>query len=130
MSPVETLRALRLEKNCHPVATQVVDLGKALIKTGEISRTGDEAWDIYEQTLIAALEVSDDNLALECLSRLSDKFPASGRVHALRGMMLECTQDASEAIKFYNRVLEVEPTNIVCAANEQTSSLLTISSQY
>lgn len=91
----------------------MLDLAKPLIKAGEIHRAGDEAWDIYEQTLIAALEVSDDNLALECLSRLSDKFPSSGRVHALRGMMLECTQDASEAIKFYNSVLEVESTNVV-----------------
>lgn len=121
MTPLELLRDIRQQRNCHVEATDILDLSKPLIKTGEILNLGDEAWDIYEQTLIAALEVSDDNLALECLSRLSDKFPSSGRVHALRGMMLECTQDPSEAIKFYKRVLDVEPTNIVCASVHEKS---------
>lgn len=114
MAAVKKLRELRQERNTHVDPLEILALSRPLISSGAINKAGDDTWDIYEQTIIAALEVSEDNLALECLTRLSDKFPSSGRVHALRGMMLEATQDPSEAIKFYDKVLKVEPTNVVC----------------
>lgn len=104
---------MRTEQSTVRNVDRLLDLARPLILSDGISRAGDEAWDIYEQTLIAALEVADDELALKCLTRLSDKFPRSGRVHALRGMLLEATQDPQEALAFYNEVLAVEPTNVV-----------------
>lgn len=113
MAAVKTLRDLRLERDKYVDPQEVLRLAKPLINSGSISKAGDDAWDIYEQTIFAALEVAEDTLALECLTRLTDKFPSSGRVHALRGMLLEATQDSSEAIKFYEKVLDMEPTNVV-----------------
>lgn len=113
MADVKELRALRLDRDSMADPEGVLRLARPLIKSGTILKTGDDAWDIYEQTLIAALEVSEDSLAIECMTRLGDKFPGSGRVHALRGMVLESTQPPSEALNFYEEVLRVEPTNIV-----------------
>lgn len=114
MSAVTELRAMRNQAESMFVdPDRVLQLAKPLIESGGLGSAGNEAWDIYEQAILAALEVSDDSFALLCLTRLSDRFPQSGRVHALRGMMLEVTQDPKEALKFYGGVLAVEPTNLV-----------------
>lgn len=113
MSDIKLLRQMRLERDSFSDPMEVLKLTRPMIQSGKFSSAGDDSWDIYEQTLIAALEVSDDALALECLTRLSDRFPQSGRVHALRGMMLEATQSPEEVTKFYEKVLKVEPTNVV-----------------
>ena len=110
----EQLRLIRLDPAAHHDAQRVLALSKPLIESGKVSSFGNDAWDVYEQAAIAALEVSDDELAVLCISRLSDKFPASGRVHALKGMLYECTRDPEETLKYYNKVLSVEPTNVVC----------------
>ena len=116
MSDVLKLRTMRLDGERLHDPRDVLRLSKPIVRSGQIQSLGDEAWDIYEQTIIAALEASDDALAIECLTRLGDKFPESGRVHALRGMVLEATQDPEEAMKFYERVLSVEPSNVVSSA--------------
>ncbi|CCG82848.1 TPR repeat protein Oca3 [Taphrina deformans PYCC 5710] len=120
MNGIIELRRMRAEQSAVRDVDRLLELAKPLILSGAISRAGSEAWDIYEQSLVAALEVADDELALTCLTRLSDKFPQSGRVHALRGMLLEATQDPQEALTFYKEVLEVEPTNVIIRKRQIT----------
>lgn len=113
MEDIKTLKRMRLEVVDQQDPDEVLCISRPLITSGRVLSAGDEQWDIYEQTIVAALEVSDDALASECLTRLSDKFPASARVHALKGMVLEATRNPQEAFSFYDKVLSVEPTNIV-----------------
>ena len=109
---LERLRALRTDAQ-HADADEVLALAKPLIQNGQI-RGAAEAWDVYEQAVVAALEAGDDHFATDCLVRLSDRFPQSGRVHALKGLALECSAGGhEEALKFYDKVLAVEPTNVV-----------------
>lgn len=110
MSAILQLRNIREKALLDP--DQVVRLTNSLLATGKVASAGDEQWDIYEQACLAALETGDDSLALQCMTRLSDKFPESGRVHAIKGMYLEATEQVEEAFKFYTRVLNVEPTNV------------------
>lgn len=111
---ITRLRELRADTH-HADADEVLALAKPLIQNGQVKVAGPESWDIYEQAIVAALEASDDAFATDCLVRLSDKFPQSGRVHALKGMALECSSGGpTEALKFYSKVLAVEPTNVVC----------------
>ncbi|BFZ54224.1 Inositol phosphatase SIW14 [Savitreella phatthalungensis] len=108
------LRALRTAPN-HPNASEVLTLAKPLIQHGQVHKAGAEAWDIYEQAVLAALEAGDDGFAQECVIRISDKFPQSARALALRGMAIECAtdgnKDGSEALAYYDRILAENPTN-------------------
>ncbi|ORY87581.1 hypothetical protein BCR37DRAFT_375443 [Protomyces lactucae-debilis] len=112
MLDLEELRRRRQHARLSDDPAEVAATVQSLINSGKISSTGIEQWDLYEQGMVAALIVADDSLALECLTRLSDKFPESARVHALKGMHLEATKDADAALAFYNKVLAVEPTNV------------------
>ena len=50
-------------------------------------RLQDQLWSVYEQVLLAALDVHDKEVALSCLDVLKSKFPTSLRVRRLEGMV-------------------------------------------
>jgi hypothetical protein len=52
-------------------------------------------WLVHEQVCVAALDIHDVKLAMECIKKLNAKFPDSTRVGRLRGMALE--SEVSEA---------------------------------
>ncbi|THD18970.1 ER membrane protein complex subunit [Fasciola hepatica] len=70
-------------------------------------------WIILEQVFIAALDVSDEDLALECLNHLRTQFKKSSRVNRLSGLYLEKKQRFEDAHAVYTQLLNEDPTNIL-----------------
>lgn len=84
-----------------------------------------EVWSFYEQLAIAAMDVGEYILARSCLQSLKVKFPNSGRVSLLEGMLDEARGDFGDALIIYNKLLEANPANLlamkrkvcICKAN-------------
>ncbi|OLL25256.1 TPR repeat protein oca3 [Neolecta irregularis DAH-3] len=74
--------------------------------------TRPEGYEILELIINAALLTSNNELANQCLARLTDRFPTSPRVKVLQGMTLEAQGKTLEALKFYEKCLEEDSTNI------------------
>ncbi|BFZ62774.1 Inositol phosphatase SIW14 [Saitoella coloradoensis] len=111
MSTVITkLRTLRTTPTSD--ADIVVQLSRPLIASGGIRKAGDEAWAIYEQAFLAALEIGDDVFATTCLTRLSDRFPTSPKIIALRGLLLEAQDKIQEAVDYYDEMLKEDESNV------------------
>ncbi|KAF9537288.1 ER membrane complex subunit 2, partial [Mortierella hygrophila] len=90
----------------------VVRLGKPLIDSGAVLKLDADAWLVYEQVAIAALDMGDDALALKCIQALEIKFPGSPRVRRLQGMQLEALGKLAEAGLIYKAILEEDETNV------------------
>ncbi|KAI9906524.1 hypothetical protein PsorP6_003236 [Peronosclerospora sorghi] len=118
---------------------------RAILRVGNVLVTkhrrglGDELWNIYEQTFLAALDGQDETVAevrfspccgrcglnvlvavacpslrldpQMCLHELTRKFPRSARVARLRGMHLEHQGEWDEALTLYNELLEANGAN-------------------
>ena len=61
---------------------------------------------------VAALDVSDTEIADKCLLKLKNKFPKSSRVNRLVGMYLEFKGDYQLALELYETVLKENPSNL------------------
>jgi tetratricopeptide (TPR) repeat protein len=68
---------------------------------------------VYEQVLVAALDVGDSVIASACLEALESKFPDSSRVKRSKGMLLESEGKYDEAIALYDSVLAKQPSNLL-----------------
>jgi len=68
---------------------------------------------VYEQVLIAALDIGESRIAIDCLQPLSARFPDSVRVQRSRGMILEADGKYDEAIALYDGILEKQPSNLL-----------------
>ena len=71
---------------------------------------GDDAWTIYEQVFLAALDTHSFDVAERCKSRLLGRFPKSIRVRRLVGLELEAKGKYADAEDIYNEILEEDPT--------------------
>ncbi|TPP60431.1 ER membrane protein complex subunit 2-A [Fasciola gigantica] len=91
---------------------RVVELWNASISR-QLPTLGHEKWIILEQVFIAALDVSDEDLALECLNHLRTQFKKSSRVNRLSGLYLEKKQRFEDAHAVYTQLLNEDPTNIL-----------------
>ncbi|KAF9334147.1 ER membrane complex subunit 2 [Podila minutissima] len=96
----------------------VVRLGKPLVESGAVMKLDADAWLVYEQVAIAALDVGDDALAQKCIQALETKFPGSPRVRRLNGMELEAKGELLEAAKIYKAILEEDETNVLAAKRQ------------
>jgi tetratricopeptide (TPR) repeat protein len=76
-------------------------------------KLGDDAWTVYEQVFIAAIDLGNDEIAQDCISALIEKFPNSTRVKRLRGMYYEYSEKFEEARNLYNQIIEEDPTNMI-----------------
>lgn len=106
------LRALRAGK-CRQSGV-VVEYGLPLIALetrGNDGFLGDELYPIIELVFIACLDVGQLSSARLCLDRLESKFPESGRVKGLKGMMLEAEKKYPEARKLYEEILKTNPVD-------------------
>lgn len=74
-------------------------------------RLGDELWPIMEQIVIASLDCSRHDLAIECIQVLNAQFPKSSRVTKLQALRLEAIGKYDEANYLYDKLLETEETN-------------------
>ena len=90
-------------------------------------------WALYEQVLVASLDVGDTETAKKCLIKLNVQFPGSSRVKRAEGMILESTGEFEGALKIYDEILEKNPTNLlilrrkVCVHKAKGDISLTIS---
>eukprot|EP01135_Chromosphaera_perkinsii_P005772 Nk52_evm15s360 gene=Nk52_evmTU15s360 len=111
MSFDEARKVLREHRktNCRD-AHVVVDLGENMIKRYSGS-LGDELWDVYEQTSLAALDLGKKDLAVHCLNALDKQFPGSSRVSLVRGRISEFEGKFAEAIAIYDAILEKDEFN-------------------
>ncbi|KAF9999704.1 ER membrane complex subunit 2 [Entomortierella chlamydospora] len=96
----------------------VVKLGRQLIESGAVKKLDTDAWLVYEQVAIAALDVGDDALATKCIEALEQKFPGSARVHRLHGMQFEASGKLTDAAQIYKSILEEDETNVQAAKRQ------------
>ncbi|KAF9916116.1 ER membrane complex subunit 2 [Lobosporangium transversale] len=96
----------------------VVRLGKPLVENGAVKKLDADAWLVYEQVAIAALDVGDDALAQRCIQALEQKFPGSARVRRLHGMKLEAEGELIQAGEIYKAILQEDETNILAAKRQ------------
>ncbi|KAF9167077.1 ER membrane complex subunit 2 [Actinomortierella ambigua] len=96
----------------------VVRLGKPLIISGAVKKLDADAWLVYEQVAIAALDVGDELLAHKCIEALEAKFPGSARVRRLQGMRLEAHGKLEEASGVYKAILEEDETNVLASKRQ------------
>ena len=70
---------------------------------------GDDVWAVYEQTLVAALDVDDAPLRDACQSALLKRFgganPPSQRLERLEGLVAEAAGDWEAALQRYKGCL-------------------------
>ncbi|KAG4305197.1 hypothetical protein PORY_001367 [Pneumocystis oryctolagi] len=107
---IETLKKLRTTNTSCP--EHILKLSKPIIQSNNPNLFGDEIWEIYEQTFLAALEIGEDELASQCLTKLLKKFPTSTSIIVLKGLYLEAIGNTSEALKYYNDILSMDESNI------------------
>ncbi|XP_072037742.1 ER membrane protein complex subunit 2-like [Amphiura filiformis] len=91
-------------------SADIVELGEFLIDSHP-NKLGDEAWLIYEQVCIAALDTGNIDLATHCIQCLSQQFPQSLRVKRLQGMRFEALARYDEAEIVYETILESDASN-------------------
>lgn len=77
------------------------------------SNLGNEEWTLYEQVAIAAMDCQRVDIAKDCISVLSNKFPGSTRVGRLEGMLFEANGAWTDAEATYTRLLEENPNDQV-----------------
>ncbi|KAJ0964328.1 hypothetical protein J5N97_029450 [Dioscorea zingiberensis] len=73
------------------------------------SNLGAEEWTLYEQVAIAAMDCQRLDIAKDCISVLSKKFPGSTRVGRLEGMLFEASGAWADAERAYERLLQDSP---------------------
>ena len=95
------------------------------VALGSASRLGDEAWSIYEQTLVAALDVDDLTLSARCEKAIHARFWVEGegakqsqRVLRLKGLVAEGGGKWDEALKHYGALLESNGANAAALKRE------------
>ncbi|KAI0792658.1 TPR-like protein [Abortiporus biennis] len=91
-------------------SAETLDHGIALLRTKAYLRQGSEGWEELEKVTLAALDQGNIEVADQCLQIISDKFPDSPRVDCLTGIRLEVTESPEVALKFYDELLEAEPS--------------------
>ncbi|RUP52029.1 hypothetical protein BC936DRAFT_143205 [Jimgerdemannia flammicorona] len=113
---VTTLQELRASGERNPEL--VVSLGNKIVRGKYTGGLGDEVWPVYEQIIIAALDVGDFQLADTCLTALEKRFTRSTRVQRLLGMRYEAEGKLDQAAKIYEEILDVDETNVPAAKRQ------------
>ncbi|CAK4086263.1 unnamed protein product [Aphanomyces euteiches] len=108
-SSLELLEFIRKEKIRAPDVC--VKVGQKLIANGGLS--ADNLYTVYEQTLLAALDINEQDLVDKCIEALKSKFPDSSRVQRLELMILEARGNFSQADAFYKDMLTKNPSNML-----------------
>ncbi|PCH36887.1 TPR-like protein [Wolfiporia cocos MD-104 SS10] len=94
-----------------PKSKETYKKGLVLLRNGGFAKQGDEGWESLEKLTLAALDQGDIAVADECLQLIVNKFPSSPRVDVLQGIRMEATEPSEVSLKFYEELLEADPTN-------------------
>eukprot|EP00037_Helgoeca_nana_P009839 m.86324 g.86324 ORF g.86324 m.86324 type:complete len:277 (-) comp19839_c0_seq1:42-872(-) len=104
----ETLKTMRETRERSPA--KVLRLAKPLLASP--SSLGDEAFVVYEQVCVAALDCNQPKIFTQCYEPLEKRFgKESVRVGLLDGQRLEAEGKFDEAAAKYAALLKVEPTS-------------------
>ncbi|KAJ1778703.1 tetratricopeptide repeat domain-containing protein [Coemansia sp. RSA 2523] len=112
-SSLELLAEIRQSSERRPFA--VLKLAEPLLNTRGVSRAGDDAWLVYEQVFVSAIDEGQIELAKAVLVILRTRFPSSQRVKRLYGMINEAVGHPDEAKTIYKEMLEADETNILAS---------------
>ncbi|KAI7832035.1 hypothetical protein BX661DRAFT_179692 [Kickxella alabastrina] len=106
----------------------VLKLSKPLLSKGTVTQAGDDAWLVYEQIFLAAIDEGQIELAKTVLNILRKRFDDSQRVKRLYGLINEASSQPGEAKKLYDEILEKDPTNVL--AHKRIIALLKSQGQH
>ncbi|KAF8902585.1 hypothetical protein CPB84DRAFT_1775740 [Gymnopilus junonius] len=98
-------------KNNTRASQEIFKEGLIVLKSGGVSKLGDEGWAFLEQLTLSAIDIGRLDIADQCLKQLSEKFPGSPRVDVLTGVRMEATESPSTVLSFYDELLRVNPSN-------------------
>jgi tetratricopeptide (TPR) repeat protein len=106
------LRLLRSSHTASPV--EVYFLTRKLLEAGP-SAIGKEAdlWTVREDHAIACLQLGKSSEALAIVNQVAQRFPRSCRAARLKGMYLESTGKAADALETYEAALQADPENLM-----------------
>ncbi|KAI9313869.1 TPR-like protein [Dichotomocladium elegans] len=117
VTAIEELQILRTTNERR--SEYVAALGARLIREKYITKLNDQAWPLYEQITIAALDVGDYDLAKHCLAELEARFGENSlRLQRLKGMRLEAEGKLTEAQAIYDSILERDPTHMLASKRQ------------
>jgi len=106
----QTLRKWREEHVRR--SEEVVELWEHVLSRNDVSLK-DELWAVLEQVVIAALDSSRHDVAIDCLQVLNNQFPKSTRVTKLQALRLEALGKHEDACRLYDNLLEADETSTV-----------------
>ncbi|KAJ2355174.1 tetratricopeptide repeat domain-containing protein [Coemansia erecta] len=112
-SSLDLLAEIRQSSERRPFA--VLKLAEPLLNTNGVSRAGDDAWLIYEQVFVAAIDEGQIELAKALLVILRKRFTSSQRVKRLYGMINEAVGHPDEAKTIYAEMIEKDETNVLAS---------------
>lgn len=123
--PMEILRHIRSHQLREPHL--VLHYGKALLFDSSTAATvwgtptGTERLAILEQMFLAALDVHNEELANQCLSRTHHYLrstvgedSSSARIRRLEALQKESMEDYNGALEIYDALLDENPANSTC----------------
>ncbi|KAI0060021.1 TPR-like protein [Artomyces pyxidatus] len=87
------------------------------------SKFGDESGPFLEQLALASIDVGRIDIAEDCFTQLTAKFPGSPRVECLEGILKEATASPEDALAFYEKILDADPSNAVRVVSGMSSCL-------
>ncbi|KAJ2365675.1 tetratricopeptide repeat domain-containing protein [Coemansia sp. RSA 2611] len=111
-SSLHLLADIRQSSERRPFS--VLQLAEPLLNTNSVSAT-DDAYLVYEQVFISAIDERQIELAKALLLLLRKRFPASLRVKRLYGMINEAVGHPDEAQSIYTEMLATDPTNVLAS---------------
>ncbi|KAJ2910880.1 tetratricopeptide repeat domain-containing protein [Coemansia aciculifera] len=94
---------------------EVLKLAEPLMLKSSVSQAGDDAWLVYEQILLAALDDGEIALAQSVLFLLDKRFNGSQRVKRLSGLVKEALGQSDEAQAMYTEMLDKDATNVLAS---------------
>ncbi|KAI0275710.1 hypothetical protein BGY98DRAFT_40716 [Russula aff. rugulosa BPL654] len=90
---------------------QIFENGVVIFRNNALHKLGDDSWQFLETLALAAIDVGRIDVAEGCLDRLTAEFPGSPRVQCLEGILKETKESPEAALRFYERLLEEDPSN-------------------
>ncbi|KAJ2744962.1 tetratricopeptide repeat domain-containing protein [Coemansia sp. BCRC 34301] len=111
--PLALLAEIRQSSERRPF--EVLKLSEPLMLKRGVSQAGDDAWLVYEQILLAALDEGEIALAQSVLFILDTRFNGSQRVKRLAGLVKEALGQFDDAHALYTEMLDKDATNVLAS---------------
>jgi len=104
-------RLAEYNKTNARASRQIFECGVVVLRSNAQHKLGNDVWQFYESLALASIDIGRIDVAEECLTRLSAKFPESPRVQRLEGILKEANEGPEVALGFYQQLLDADATN-------------------